>query len=160
MGLSVCKKHLSVQFSLSVMSDFLRPHGLQHARLPCPSPTPELAQMHVHWVGDAIQLSHPHWSLLLPPPIFPSIRVFSNELVLHIRYPKYWSFSLCKKNSCSPRQITQNLVSIFYFSVFQVLPDSFALSSSLFPSLPLSAYPSTHVNFLKQFSHMRFIFLI
>ena len=45
----------SVQFSCSVVSDFLWPHGLQHARLPCPSPT----QTHVHRVSDAIQSSHP-----------------------------------------------------------------------------------------------------
>ena len=50
----------------------------------------KLAQTHVHWVSDAIQPSHP---LLLLPSIFPSIRVFSNESVLHIRWPKYWSFS-------------------------------------------------------------------
>ena len=41
------------------MFDFLQPHGLKHARLPCPSPTPQLAQTHVHWVGDAIQPFHP-----------------------------------------------------------------------------------------------------
>ena len=51
----------------------------------------ELAQTHVHWVGDAIYPSH---SLLPPSPsIFPSIRVFSNESTLHIRWPKYWRFS-------------------------------------------------------------------
>ena len=52
----------------------------------------ELAQTHVHWVGDAIHLilCHP---LLLPSSIFPSTRVFSNESVLHIRWPKYCSFS-------------------------------------------------------------------
>ena len=49
----------SVQFSLSVMSDSLQPHGLQHTRLPCPSPTPETAQTHDHRGGDAIQPSHP-----------------------------------------------------------------------------------------------------
>ena len=62
---------------------------------------PELAQIHVHRVSDAIQPSHPLSSpsppafncLLLPPSIFPSIRVFSNESVLPIRWPKYWSFS-------------------------------------------------------------------
>ena len=53
----------------------------------------ELAQTHVHWVSDAIQPSHPLLSLLLLPSIFPSIRVFSNESVLHMRWPKYWSFS-------------------------------------------------------------------
>ena len=49
----------------------------------------ELAQTHVCWVGDAIQPSQP---LLFLPSIFPSIRGFSNEWVLHIRCPKYWSF--------------------------------------------------------------------
>ena len=48
-----------VQFSHSFVSDSLWPHGLQHARPPCPSPTPEFTQTHVHWVGDAIQPSHP-----------------------------------------------------------------------------------------------------
>ena len=55
---SAMRKFSSVQFSLSVVSDSLRPHGLQHARPPCPSPTPEFTQTHVHWVGDAIQPFH------------------------------------------------------------------------------------------------------
>ena len=50
---------ISVQFSRSVMSDSLRPHGLQHTRLPCPALHPEFTQIHVHWVSDAIQPSHP-----------------------------------------------------------------------------------------------------
>ena len=54
---------------------------------------PELTQTYVHWVGDVIQTSHPLWSLLLPPSIFPSIRVFSNDLVLWFRWSKFWSFS-------------------------------------------------------------------
>ena len=54
---------------------------------------PEFAQSHIHWVGDAIQPSPPLSSPLLLPSIFPSIRVFSNELALCIRWPKYWSFS-------------------------------------------------------------------
>ena len=53
-----------VQFSHSVMSDPLRPHEPQHARPPCPSPTPRLTQTHVLWLGDAIQPSHP----LTSPP--------------------------------------------------------------------------------------------
>ena len=52
----------------------------------------EPAQTHVHRVCDAIQPCHPLSSLLLPA-IFPSIRVFSNASALHIRWPKYWSFS-------------------------------------------------------------------
>ena len=51
---------------------------------------PEFTQAYVHWVGDAIQSSRP---LLLLPSIFPSIRVFSNESALHIRWPKCCSFS-------------------------------------------------------------------
>ena len=88
----------SVQFSRSVVSDSLWPHGLQHARPPCPSPTPEFTQTHVHWVGDAIQPSHPLSLLLLLPSIFPSIRVFSNESALHIRWLKYWSFNISPSN--------------------------------------------------------------
>ena len=53
---------------------------------------PEFIQTHVHWVGDAIQPSDPLLSPS-PPSIFPSIRVFSNESALCIRWPKYWSFS-------------------------------------------------------------------
>ena len=54
---------------------------------------PVLTQTHVHQLGDAIQPFHSLSSLLLLPSIFPSIRVFSNESVLHIRWPKYWTFS-------------------------------------------------------------------
>ena len=58
---------MSVQFRHSVMSSSLRPHGLQHARILCPSPIlPELAQTHVYPVGDAIQPSHPLSSPSLP----------------------------------------------------------------------------------------------
>ena len=53
----------------------------------------EFTQTHVHRVSDAIQPSHPLSSLLLLPPIPPSIRVFSNESTLCMRWPKYWSFS-------------------------------------------------------------------
>ena len=83
----------SVQFSCSVMSISLRPHGLQHARPPCPSPTPSLPKlMSIESVMplNHLILCHP---LLLPPSIFPSIRVFPNESVLCIRWSKYWSFS-------------------------------------------------------------------
>ena len=54
---------------------------------------PQLAQPHVHWVYEAIQPSHPLSPLSLQTSVFPSTRVFSNELALHIRCPKYWSFS-------------------------------------------------------------------
>ena len=96
----------SVQFTCSVLSNSLWPHGLQHPRPPCPSPTPEVYSTHIHLVGDAIQLSHPCHPLLLPS-ILPSIKVFSNESALHIRWPKYWSFSF----SISPSNGHLGLVS-------------------------------------------------
>ena len=61
--------------------------------LPVHHQLPEPSQSHIHWVGDAIQASHPLSSPFLLPSIFPSIRVFSNESALYIRWPKYWSFS-------------------------------------------------------------------
>ena len=61
--------------------------------LPVHHQLPEFTQTHVHQDGKAIQPSHPLSSLLLLPPIPPSIRVFSNESTLHMRWPKYWSFS-------------------------------------------------------------------
>ena len=81
------------QFSCSVVSASLRPHGLQHARPPCPSPIPGACSnscpLH-QWCHQTVSSCRP---LLLLPSIFPSIRVFSNESVLSIRWPKYWSFS-------------------------------------------------------------------
>ena len=67
----------------------------------------ELAQTHIHRVDDVIQPSHPCRPLLLSPSIFPSIRVFSNESVLPITWPKYWSFSF----SISPSNEYLGLIS-------------------------------------------------
>ena len=61
--------------------------------LPVHHQLPEFTQTYLHWVGNAIQLSHVPLLLLLPPLIIPSIRVFSSESAFHIRWPKYWSFS-------------------------------------------------------------------
>ena len=61
--------------------------------LPVHHQLPEFTQTYSHQVSDAIQPSHPLLSLLLLPPIPPSIRVFSNESTLCIRWPEYWSFS-------------------------------------------------------------------
>ena len=72
--------------------------------LPVHHQLPEFTQTHVHWVSDAILPSH---SLLLLPSIFPSIRVFSNESALHIRWPKYWNFSF----SISPSSEHPGLIS-------------------------------------------------
>ena len=82
----------SVQFRRSVVSDSLQPHELQHARPPCPSPTPRVHSNSCPsswWCHPAISSSSPS-----PPALNPSsIRVFSNESFLHMRWPKYWSFS-------------------------------------------------------------------
>ena len=75
------------------MSESLWPHGLQHARPPCPSPAPQVYSNSCPlswWCHPTISSCCP---LLLQPSIFSSIRVFSNESVLCIRCPKYWSFS-------------------------------------------------------------------
>ena len=72
------------------MSDSLQPHELQHTRPPCPSPT-RLMPIESVMPSNHFILRCP---LLLLPSIFLSIRVFSNELVLPIRWPKYWSFSI------------------------------------------------------------------
>ena len=86
-----------VQFGCSVMSNSLRLHGLQHSRLPCSSSTPGACSNSCpsSWTWHQVMPSTHQilcCPLLLPPSIFPSIRVFSNESVLHIRWPKYWSF--------------------------------------------------------------------
>ena len=93
-GIVLAEYSYSVQLSHSVLSDSLRPHGLQHARLPCPSPTPgvysKLMSIESMMPSNHLILCCP---LLLLPSIFPSIRVFSNESALCVR-PKYWEFQL------------------------------------------------------------------
>ena len=96
----------SFQFSCSVMPNSLRPHELQHARPPCPSPTP---RVYSNSCPSVMSSSHLILScpLLLLPSIFPSIRVFSIESVLCIRWPKDWSFSF----SISPSSEHPGLIS-------------------------------------------------
>ena len=84
----------SVQFSRLVVSNSLWPHGLQHARLPCLSPAPQ-SLLKFMSIGSVIAsshliLCHPH---LFLSSIFPSIKVFSDESVLRIWWPKYCRFS-------------------------------------------------------------------
>ena len=81
-------------FSHPVMSDSLRPHGLQHTRPPCPSPSlgslPKFMFIASVMPSNHLILWCP---LLLLPLFFPSIRDFSNESYVPIRWPRYWSFS-------------------------------------------------------------------
>ena len=86
----------SVQFSsVRSLSHVRLCNPMDHSTpgLPVHHQLPEFTQTHVHWVSDAIQPSHPLSSRLLLHSIFPSIRVFPNESALHMRWPKYWSFS-------------------------------------------------------------------
>ena len=92
----------------SVVSGSLRPHESQHTRPPCPSPAPGIysnpCPLSPVMPSNHLILCRP---LLLPPSIFPSIRVFSNESALHIRWPKYWSFNF----SISPSNEYSGLIS-------------------------------------------------
>ena len=95
----------SVWFSRSVVSDSLQPHGLQYVKPPCPSPTPGV------YLNESIESVMPSNHRILCCPllllsIFPSIRVFSNESVLWIRWPKYWNFSF----SISPSNENSGLI--------------------------------------------------
>ena len=96
---------MGVQFSLVSQScpTLCDPMDCSTPGLPVHHQLPELAQTHVHRVGDTIQPSHPLLSPSLPPSIFPSIRVFSNESILCIRWPKYchFSFSISPSNEYS-----------------------------------------------------------
>ena len=95
------------QLSPSGVSNSLQPPGLKHARLPCPSPTPgdySNSSIELMMPSNHLILCHP---LFLLPAIFPSIRVFSNESTLRIRWPKYSSFSF----SISPSNEHSGLIS-------------------------------------------------
>ena len=95
-------------FSCSVVSDSLWPHGLQYTRVLCPSPSPAACSDSCslsRWCHPAISSSVFPFSSYLQ--LFLSIRVFSNESALYIRWPKYWSFSF----SISPSNEYSGLIS-------------------------------------------------
>ena len=128
----------SETFCFSLLSNFaavvqllsrvnsLQAHGLQHARLPCPSPSP--------WVCSNIELAIPSNHLILchplrlMPSIIPSIRVFSNKSALCIKWPKYWSFSF----NNSPSNEYSGLIS-FKINWFNLLTVQETLESSPAP---------------------------
>ena len=93
----------SIQFSSVVKScsTLCNPMDCSTPGFPVHHQLLELVQTHVHPVSDAIQPCHPLLSPLLLPLIFPSIRIFSNESALCIRWPKYWSFSFSLSNEYS-----------------------------------------------------------
>ena len=106
---SAMKKEATDQFSsiTQLCPTLCNPMDCSKLDFPVHHQLLELAQTHLHWVGIDIQPSHPLSSPLLLPLIFPSIRVFSNESVLCIRWPKYWSFSF----SISPSNGYSGLIS-------------------------------------------------
>ena len=108
----------------------------------------ELTQTHVHWVGDAIQPSHPLPSSSPPALNFPSISVFSNESAFHIRWPKYWSFSFkISPSNEHPGQISFRMDFLDFLAVQGTLKSLFQHHSSKAPILLYSAF------FRVQFSH-------
>ena len=134
------------QFRHSVMSDSAQPQGLQHARPHCPSPTLGAQTLKLMFIESVMPsnhliLCHP----LLPlPSIFPSIRVFSDESALHIRWPKYWSFSFSISPSneysrlvwsaCSPRDSEEFSLTLQFKSIIS------SVLSHLYGSTPTSVH--------------------
>ena len=128
---------LLLLFGRLVMSDSLRPHGLQHARLLCPSPSPGACSNSYpssQWCHPTIILC---CALLLLPSIFSSIRDFSNESALCIRWPKYWCFSISPSNE---RTIIPYATYLLY-DIKQYLNDS-SLSSCCKSNKP--KFPRVH----------------
>ena len=104
------------------MSDCSWSNGLQHARLPCPTLSPRVCSNSCPLSRDVTNHLHLCHPLLILPSVFPSIRVFSNELAFCIRWPKYWSFSF----SISPSSAYSGLNSLrlHWFDLLLVQWDS------------------------------------
>ena len=137
------------QFSRSIMSDPLQSHGLQYARPPCPSPTPgvysNLMSIDSVMPSTHLVLCHP---LLLLPSVFPSIRVFSNESVLRIRWPKDWSFRF----NISPSSEYSGLVS-FRINWLNLLTVQRTLKSLLHHHSSKASILQRSAFFIVQLSH-------
>ena len=116
----------SVHFSCSVVSDSLRPHDCSTPGLPVHHQLPESTQTHVHWIGDAIQPSHPLSSSSSPTFNLSQHQGLSNESVLCIRWTKYWSFSF----DISPSNEHSGLIT-FRMDWLELLSDQETLKSLL-----------------------------
>ena len=131
------------------MSDSLQPHELQHARHPCPSPTlgvySDLMSIESVMSSNYLILCHP---LLFLPSIFPSIRVFSKESALRIRWPKYWSFSF----GISPSNEHPGLIS-FRMDWLDLLAVQGTLESLLQHHSPKASVLLRSAFFVVQLSH-------
>ena len=141
----------SESVSRSVVSDSLWPHGLRHARLPCPSPSTGACSNSCPsswWCHPTISSSVTCCLLLLPPSIFLNIRVFSNESALSSRWPKYWSFSF----SINPSNEYSGLISfrIYWFDLPAVKGTPKSSPAPQFESINSSALSL----FMVQLSHL------
>ena len=131
------------------MSDSLRPCGLQQSSLPFPSPTPGAYSnscLESVLPSNHLILCHP---LLLKPSVLPSIRVFSSESVLRIRWPKYWSVSF-SINPSNELYIYWLILNISISSVAQSCPTLCDRMNHSMPGLPvhhqLLELTQTHVH--------------
>ena len=134
--------------SRSVMSDSLRPHELQHSRPLCSSPTHRVhSDTYIESVmtSSHLILCHP---LLLPPSIFPRVRVFSSDSALHIRWPKDWSFSF----NISPSNEHPGLIS-FTMDWLDLLAAQGALKSLLQHHSSKASVLRSSAFFMVQLSH-------
>ena len=132
-------KYQFSSFSHSVVSDSLWHHELQHARPPCSSSTPGVySNMSIESVmpSNHLILCLP---FLIPPSVFPNVRVFSNDSTLHMRWPKYWSFSF----NISPSNEHPGLIS-FRMEWLDLL----AVQGTLKSLQHHSSKPSSVLNFL------------
>ena len=149
----------SVQFSHPVMSDSLQPHESQHASPPCPSPTPGVhpdscsqSSLRLMSIESVMPSSHLILCrpLLLLPPIPPSIRVFSNESTLRMRWSKYWSFSFSispskkKSQGCSPSEWTGG-ISLQCKGLSRVFSNTTVRKHQFF-STQLSSQSNSHIH--------------
>jgi len=145
---------IDVQFSsvAQLCPTFCHPMYCNTPDLPVRHQLPELTQTHVHPVSDAIQPSHHHLilchSLFLLPSIIPSIRVFSNESVIYIRWPKYWSFSF----SISPSNEYSGLIS-FRMDWLDLLAVQGTVKSLLQHHSSKASVLQSSVFFIVQLSH-------
>ena len=133
--------HRSDQISRSVVSDSLQPHESQHTRPPCPSPTPGVhsdSRPESVMPSSHLILCHP---LLLLPPIPPSIRVFSNESTLCMRWPKYWSFSF----SIIPSKEIPGLISLQSKGLARVFSNTTVQKHQFFGAQP-SSQSNSHIH--------------
>ena len=143
---------LKPQFSSVAQScpTLCNPMNCSMPDLPVHHQLPEFTQTHVHWVGGDIQPSHPLTGrpILLLPSIFPSIRAFSNESALCIRWPKYWSFSF----KISPSSEHPGLIS-FKMDWLDLLAVQGTLKSLLQHHSSKASIHRHSAFFIVQFSH-------